>query len=217
MPPLRLVAFDMEGTLTHDPTVWEVMHRKLGTWESHGLKYWERYCAGEIEYDDFARLDVEVWRGTPVSLLDESVAEVPLKPGCVELLNALHERGVHTAIISNGLLRMAERLVRECGVHTALANRAHVEDGLLTGDLDILVPYEAKGTALLQLMADFSVTPEQTAAVGDSRSDGAMFAEAGLGVAFCPSDEHVARNAHHVIEVNDLREVGRILIGRPIP
>ncbi len=43
---LRLVAFDMEGTLTCDPTVWELMHRRLGTWESHGLPYWERDAAG---------------------------------------------------------------------------------------------------------------------------------------------------------------------------
>jgi len=210
---IRLVALDMEGTLTADPTVWEVMHRKLGTWESHGLVYWERYRAGEIPYDDFARMDVRVWRDAPVALLEEAAAEVPLMPGCVGVLRALHERGVMTAIISNGLLRMAERLVRECGVGRALANRAGSKDGALTGELDVRVPYEAKGEALLQLMDEVGAAPDQTAAVGDSRSDAAMFRVAGLGIAFRPSDVHVTADAHHVVEANDLSEVGSILLG----
>ena len=213
--PLRLVAFDMEGTLADNPTVWEIMHRKLGTWESHGLKYWQRYLAGEIAYDDFARLDVEVWKGAPETLLVEAVRAVPLMAGCADLLSALHARGVHTAIISNGLLRTAERLVREHGVRTALANRARTRSGRLTGGLDILVPYDAKGIVLQQLMAQLRVLPEHTAAVGDSRSDGAMFEAAGMGIAFRPSDDHVAQSADHVVEAGDLRQVGHLLLTRP--
>ena len=50
---IELVALDVEGTLTSEPTIWEIMPRKLGTWESHGLVYWDRYLGGELEYDDF--------------------------------------------------------------------------------------------------------------------------------------------------------------------
>jgi phosphoserine phosphatase len=210
---LCLVAFDMEGTLTADPTVWELMHRRLGTWESHGLRYWEQYRAGEVGYDDFARLDVAVWAGAPVALLEECAAEVPLMAGCADLLAALRRAGARTAIISNGLLTMADRLVRECGVTAAFANHALDADGRLTGDLDVRVPYEAKGRVLRRLMDDWGITAEQTAAVGDSRADAAMFREAGLGIAFRPSDPHVVSGAHHVVEAEDLGEVRRILLG----
>jgi len=209
---LRLVAFDMEGTLTTDPTLWEIMHRKLGTWESHGARYWRRYCAGELAYDDFARLDVAAWKGAASALLDQAAAEVPLMPGCRELLDALHCRGIRTAIISNGLLRLARRLKRECGVSCALANREIVRRGSLTGGLDILVPYEAKGAALQRLMTRFRARKDQTAAVGDSRADCAMFDVAGLGIAFRPSDAFVRTRGHHVVEAPDLRQVGAILL-----
>lgn len=209
---LRLVVFDMEGTLTAAPTVWELMHREIGTWESHGLKYWQQYCAGEIAYDAFARMDVAVWRGAPVAALDRAVKGVPLMEGCAQLLNALHSHGVRTAIVSNGLLRMADRLVSEQGVSTAMANRAHVRDGALTGELDILVPYEAKGHVTRRLMDAFGVGPTDTAAVGDSRADAAMFAEVGLGVAFCPSDPLAAPEADHVVATPDLCELLPLLL-----
>ena len=83
---IELVVFDMEGTLTASPTVWELMHLKVGTWESHGLPYWERYKAGALGYDEFARLDTATWKGAPVDLLDRAVEEVPLMDGCGELL-----------------------------------------------------------------------------------------------------------------------------------
>ena len=201
----------MEGTLTDDPTVWEIMHRKLGTWESHGLPYWERYRAGEIPYDEFARMDVAVWRDAEDALLLASVEEVPLMPGCAELLRGLHDRGVTTVIVSNGLVCLGERLARDFGVARVHANRRRVRDGRLTGEVDILVPYEAKGETLRRAMDEFGVTPEQTAAVGDSRSDAAMFREAGLGIAFRPSDSQVLPDAHHIIPVGDLSEVGRVL------
>lgn len=209
---LRLVAFDMEGTLTADPTVWEVMHRKLGTWESHGLKYWQRYLAGDIAYDDFAQLDVAAWKGAPEALLEESVLEVGMLPGCAELLASLHARGIRTVVISNGLLRMASRLVREHGMAGALANHARAEGGVLTGEVDILVPYEQKADALRQMMERLGVGPQETAAVGDSRADGAMFRLARLGIAFRPSDPDVARLADRVVETDNLRDVGRILL-----
>lgn len=211
--PIKLVALDMEGVLTTDPTVWEIMHRRIGTWESHGLVYWERFLAGEIAYDEFARLDVAVWQGSAEALLLESVEQVPLMPGCAELLAGLRERGVMTVIISNGLDCLAGRLAREFGVSRALANRHEARDGRLTGELDIRVPYEAKGDILARLMGELGLESEETAAVGDSRSDAAMFRVSGLGIAFRPSDPDVTRDASHVVEAGDLSEVARILRG----
>jgi len=204
---IRLVVFDMEGTLTANPTVWELMHLKTGTWESHGLPYWEEFRAGGVGYDAFARKDVATWKGMPVSLLDEAVAEVPLMRGCAELLGFLGRRGIKTAIISNGLERLGIRLARAFQVTRVAANREVVEDGHLTGELELLIPYDEKGAALLRLAADLDVPPGQVMVVGDGVADIAMFRHAGRSVAFRPENDCVADAADHVLKAPDLRRV----------
>jgi len=201
---IQLVVFDMEGTLTTDPTVWEIMHLKNGTWESHGLPYWEDYKAGGMRYDEFARKDVAAWRGTTAASLDEAVAEAPLMPGCAELLGFLRRRGIATAIVSNGLERLGLRLAREFGVGRVLANRAIVDDGHLTGGLELLVPFAGKGDALLRIASEAGIARERILAVGDGAADVAMFRQAGQSVAIAPDDQAVADAADYVLEAPDL-------------
>ena len=211
---IKLVAFDMEGCLTQDPTVWEIMHRKLESWETLGLPYWERYCAGELDYDEFARMDVAAWRGAPAVLYDEAAREVKLMPGCDKLLPALSESNVMSVIISNGLMRVASRFTEGgLGVFRAFANRLVIEKGLLTGELEIEVPYNSKGEILKSLAECYGLKKEEVAAVGDSTSDIAMFKEASLGIAFRPSHESVADAATHVMDGDDLAELQDIILG----
>ncbi len=188
--------------MTSEPTVWEIMHRKLGTWESQGLVYWNSYLRGEVEYDDFARLDVRTWAGTSVSELEEAARQVPTMPGVEELLPALVGAGLSVALISNGLLELAEHIAGQYGVQHVFANRALHRDGKLTGELDILVPYESKGAVLTRLMSRLGLSPENVAAVGDARADLAMFQEAGLSIAFRPVDSEVAGKTHAVFTEN---------------
>ena len=204
---IRLVVFDMEGTLTADPTVWEIMHLKNGTWESHGLPYWEQYRAGGMHYDEFARKDVATWAGAPVARLDEAVEEVPLMPGCVALLTLLRERGVRTAIVSNGLECLGRRLVRDFGIDRVAANRRVASDGHLTGGLDLLVPHAEKGDIMRRIADELGVPLASTMAVGDGVADIAMFESAGVSVAFRAENDDVARAADHIVPDSDLRQI----------
>lgn len=208
---LKLVVFDMEGTLTANPTVWEIMHQKVGTWESHGQPYWREFRAGRIDYDNFARMDVATWKGAAESLLDDAVGEVPLMPGCAELLRELGARGIVCAIISNGLERLGLRLAREHGIDHVLANREHVQGRKLTGGLDLLVPYAGKEQAMCDLAARLGIGMERVAAVGDGVADVAMFRRAGLSIAFMPENDAVAAQARHVVREPDLRGVLSLL------
>jgi phosphoserine phosphatase len=210
--PIRLVAFDMEGVLTDDPTVWELMHRKLGTWESHGLPYWNSYRAGKFGYDEFARMDVATWRGARAEMLHATAREVPLMAGCHEVLQRLASEGVHVAIISNGLAEVATRFEQDFGVECIFANGIEVEGARLTGRIDIRVPYAGKGRVLRALAARLGVDRSQIAAIGDSVADIAMFRESGLGIAFCPCQESVALAATHCIRGHDLREALEVLL-----
>jgi phosphoserine phosphatase len=201
----QLVVFDMEGTLTADPTVWELMHLKVGTWESHGVPYWEQFKAGEIDYDEFARLDVGCWKGAPLEWLDAAVGGVPLMPGCEELLAFLVARGIHVAIISNGLERLGMRLGAQFGFANVVANREVVRDGRLTGELEIVVPFDGKGAALERIAERLGISLKAVMAVGDGPADVEMFRRAGAGVAFASTHAEVAEAAGHVVTERDLR------------
>ena len=210
-PAVRLVVFDMEGTLTASPTLWELMHLKVGTWESHGLPYWEAYKAGKLDYDRFARMDVATWKGAEVETFDRAVAEVPLMPGCAELLGHLHRKGIRTAIVSNGLERLGLRLAREFSIWRVMANREVIEHGRLTGELDLRVPFEHKALAVAEAARELGVPLESVAAVGDGRADVAMFRVAGTSVAFRPENADVAAEADHAVHEPDLRRLMEIL------
>jgi len=209
---IKLVAFDMEGCLTDDPTVWEIMHGKLGTWESHGQPYWDDYRAGKFDYDTFARMDVAVWRDAPLDVLREASAEVALMRGCRETLAALKGAGVAAAIITNGLSILADRFRREFGVEHIQANNVVATGGRLTGEIALNVPYDRKGEAVRRLAAELGLSCDQTATVGDSQSDIAMFREARIGVAFCPCHQSVADAATHVVRDRDLGAVADIVL-----
>ncbi len=211
---VQLVAFDMEGCLTANPTVWEIMHRRLGTWQSHGLPYWEHYLAGGLHYDEFARQDVAVWRGAPEELLQEAAGEVALMPGCAEALGELRRAGLRLALISNGLMCLAERFRREFGFAEVHANRALSRDGVLTGELDISVPYEHKGLVLGRIAGEWGLARAQIASVGDSPADVAMFERSAVSIAVSPTAPSVAAAATHLIPDGNLLPIVAMVLGR---
>ena len=203
----RLIAFDMEGCLTDDPTVWELMHRKWGTWDSHGAPYWDSYRAGELEYDEFARMDVAAWAGAPCEMLHESVFEVPMMPGCAELFAAIRTDNTQLAIITNGLVCLAERFRCDLGVQWIYGNVAEASGPRLSGGIDLRVPFAAKGQVLMDLADRLNIDFDDVYAVGDGRADVEMFRVAGTGVAFCPGHPAVGEAADHIIKKRDLREL----------
>ena len=209
---IKLVAFDMEGCLTDDPTVWEIMHRKWGTWESRGSPYWDRYRAGEFSYDEFARMDVATWRNAPLKMLDDSTREVPLMPGCRELLASLNEHDIRTVIITNGLAELAERLRRKFQIARVYGNVVERDGSRLTGRIKLQVPFHSKGELLKELATEMGLREDQIAAAGDGRADVEMFRFAGTSVAFCPGHRSVAENATHVVRDRDLRSLSPLLI-----
>ena len=203
---IKLIALDVENTLTCDPTIWELMHRKIGTWESHGEVYWRQYRAGEFGYDEFALKDVATWRDARAELLEACAHEVELMPGTAELMRQVHKRGIQIVLISNGLDLLAERVVAETVPAKPFANHAVTQDGRLTGELDIRVPYHGKGRILREYAAALGIDGSEIAAVGDGRADIAMFECSAVSVAFRPSRAEVADAAIHELR-GDLTDV----------
>ena len=210
---LRLVAFDMDGTLVDVASSWRVVHDHFGDRNDEGLR---RFLANEIDDHEFIRMDVRVWwkHAPHLALRDLTgiLDRVPLMPGAAELLGRLRARGVRTAIVSGGLDLLAYRIGRELGVDDVLANGLHVRpDGRLTGDGIVRVPIHGKEGVLERLQRELGVLPKETASVGNSEIDVGLFRRSRVGVAFLPEDEAVRSAATAVVTERDLRKVADVL------
>ena len=206
---LRLVAFDMDGTLVDVASSWRVVHDHFGDHNDEGLR---RFLANEIDDIEFIRSDVRIWKKHAPELtigdLDRILAGVPLMPGARDLVRGLRARGARTAIVSGGLDLLARRVARELGIDIALANGVRVTSaGHLTGDGIVRVPIHGKEGVLAGLQEQLKVRPEETASVGNSEIDVGLFRASRVRVAFCPQDEIVVAHATSVVDEKDLRKV----------
>ncbi len=98
----KLVAFDMDGTLAEKESCWRKIHQYFNCQEeaSKNLKAWEK---GEIDYPEFMRRDISLWKPTPhISQIEEILSEYKLPPKAQEIVNEIRGRGYETAIISGG-------------------------------------------------------------------------------------------------------------------
>jgi phosphoserine phosphatase len=209
MTPVKFVAFDMDGTLLDVSSSWGEVHRFFGDQNTEALRL---FLEDRIDDQEFMRRDLALWRRHRPHITEEDLvsilARVPLMPGAHELFDALHTRGIRTAIVSGGLDVIAQRIGRELGIDRVLANGFVLDGrGRLTEEGIIRVPIKRKGDVVAGLQREFGLSMEDCAAVGNSEIDVAMFERTRIAVAFLPEDEHVRRRATHVVTQKDLRQV----------
>jgi phosphoserine phosphatase len=214
---LRLVAFDMDGTLVDTSSSWAAVHAHFGAGNSDGLR---RFLANEIDDEEFIQSDIAIWkRHAPDLTLAEIRAildRVPLMPGAGPLLHGLHRLGIRTAIVSGGIDLLAHRIAEELDIEIALANGFEVgPDGRLTGDGIVRVPIHGKEQVLASLQAQLGIEPSETASVGNSEIDLGLFRRSRVGVAFLPEDEAIRAGATHVVTEHDLARVLPLLEAFP--
>jgi len=201
---IKLAVFDMDGTLTDCVSSWQYYHERLGIWDGEASVHQEEFRRGEISYEEFARRDAGHWEGLPLARLEEITAEVNFHGGVPESLARMTgDLGIRTAVISSGLTVMTDRARFELGVDQVFANRLVVQDGVITGRVDVVVPIGGKGRVLQLLQERFRIKPEETLAVGDSRDDLDLFARAALRAAVNPRSDELARQADLVCASDD--------------
>jgi len=206
MKMLRIVVFDVDGTLIKVHSSWQFLHEKLGTWDK-GRKYAEQFFQGLITYEDWARLDASLWRGLPLKRTQQIVDNIPYTEGAQDVIATLRRSGFKVVLLSAGLSLLTERIARETGVDDSLANELIVEKGFLTGGVKVNVSFHNKDEVLGYILQKFDVAMEECAAVGDDETLIPLFEKVGLGIAFNPRKETVEKHADVVVKSNDLREV----------
>lgn len=201
---VRLIAFDVEGTLVKARSSWVELHKKFGTW-GKGKEYAELFFAGKIDYAKWAELDASLWIGRKKEEILEWADSVEYNDYAFELVEFLRENGFKVVLLSSGLMCLAGRVARELKADYVYANELIFENGRVAGVIP-RVDFEGKGAILRRLKDE--LRPELTVAVGDGFNDLSMFREADVAIAINP---HEGVEGDHVVE--SLREVREIIEG----
>ena len=194
---LKLVVFDIDGTLLRPKSSWQLLHDHFGTDNREMLA---RYLRHEVSDTEFVARDLELWaaaNGGPVdaATVNRALDRAEPLPGAAEAVAGLHAAGVVTAIISGGIDYLAQKLAAEWSMAEAHANPLFDSPVGLQGE--IRVSGHAKAPVMRDVMARHGVSRDEVAAVGDTVVDLDLFALAGTSVAVNTSDGRVIEAATH--------------------
>jgi phosphoserine phosphatase len=203
---LRLVVFDVDGTLMDAVSSWQFLHERLGTWDK-GKQYAEQFFQGTITYEDWAKQDASLWRGSKIEKVRGIIDGIPYTIGARGVVTTLRKNGFKVVLLSAGLSLLKERIEREIGVDEYLANDLEVENGFLTGEVKVNVAIDNKDTVLLRMLKKFNLGIDECAAVGDDETMIPLFEKVSLPIAFNPRSWAVEAKAKVVVKSDNLREV----------
>lgn len=205
MSEIKLVAFDLDGVLIDGRGSWMEVHKGLGTLkqsEAHEREYND----GKITFDEWAKKDVNLWKGTQIQKITKILHKAPLMNGIHECLPALR-RKYRLVIVSGGLQILADRIKNSFKMDYAIANELLVDDNKIV-DVNQKVDFNSKGKILKAIAKKYGLLPKECAAVGDYVNDIPMFGVAGYSIAFDPKHACVVEAADDVVYE---RNLGRIL------
>jgi phosphoserine phosphatase len=201
---IKLIAFDLDGVLVDGGGSWIQVHKGLGTLEL-SAKNSVDYYSGKITFEEWAKRDVELWKGTDEDTLKDVLFNSTLMEGIHETLPVLKKK-YKVIIISGGLKMLADHLKEKFRLDAAFGNELIVKKGKIAG-IKHIVDFNDKGKILKEAAARYDIMPNECAAVGDYLNDVPMFKTAGFSIAFNPKNEEVAKNATEVVYGKDLRRI----------
>ena len=171
---IRLVAFDLDGTLCRGDTVIETLAKSMGHIDR--ARELERQHEQRRDRDSLRVLREEIARcygGATETELNRHLSRLTLAPGAREGFAVLRAAGIETAIVTFTWEFAAAWLARELGASHWLGTRLRPDGGI-----DHVWP-EDKAAWLANLASRLRLTRSEVAAVGDSWRDVPMFQAAG--------------------------------------
>jgi phosphoserine phosphatase len=210
----KLALFDMDDTLLSGRTIYAIADRK-------GFrKEVDKIINQRIpSYKKTIRI-AKLLKGMTLKEFMDIFRSIPLNPSVEETINALREKGLKTAIVTNSYDVAAEDLRKRLKMDYVVGNHLIIDRGIITGEIelhnknpvddinDCLSRSVCKRDALYELCNKLGISTREAIAVGDGGVDIPMIEVAGLGVAY-RAPPHVNERADVVI--TDMKELLRYL------
>lgn len=203
---LKLVVFDLDGTLIKPSSSWQYLHQKLGTLKE-ARRNSELFYTDKISWNEWAERDARLWAGSDVNEVKRIVQRCPLTKGAKKTTLRLKENRLDVAIISGGISFFADRVAKELEISHVFSNKLHEKDGILTGEVTITVTSKNKPRLLLRLLKQLKLSLGHVVAVGDDFTMVPLFKIAGLSIAFNPSRTDVKESADIVLVKQSLLDI----------
>ena len=179
----KLACFDMDSTLIEQEVIVELA-KTAGIGEQVAA-ITEAAMRGEMDFDESFAQRVALLKGIPTDVLDDICSRLTLSTGALTTISALKALGYHTVLVSGGFTYFARYIAEQLGIDEVHANALDIEDGEVTGHVQLPIINGAKKAAIAEHTAErLSIDMSQVVCVGDGANDLPMMALADLGVAF---------------------------------
>ena len=179
----KLICFDMDSTLIEQEVIVELA-KVVGVGEQVE-SITEAAMRGEIDFDDSFAQRVALLKGVPTTVLDEICARLTLSTGARTTISAFKALGYHTVLVSGGFTYFARYIAEQLGIDEVHANHLDIEDGEVTGHVQLPILNGNKKAAIATHTAErLGLDMSEVVCVGDGANDLPMMALADLGVAY---------------------------------
>ena len=192
---VKLVLFDMDGTLLKGRTIFEFA-------EKIGFKYelFEIINSNKKFYEITIEI-AKLLRGIKEITLLEIFREIPLQKNVEKVIKILKEKNIKTAIVTDSYQFVADDLRKKLGIDYAYANKLILKNGIFTGEIILhnnklmrdcisdSIYSICKSCVLKKLCKKLNISNNETLAIGDGIVDISMIRKAGLGIAYKASEK----------------------------
>lgn len=181
----RPVFVDLDGTLTFGVSSTRWIFRELGR-EALFKRLEEAWLCGRLSHAKLAERVVAELAGYHADDLATMALRAPLRYGIAETLLSLRARGYVFFLLTLGFSFVAEAFAKRFGFQDFQGTRVTLRRGKITRGPIRLFTERDKARYLKAHVRRYR--PKATIAVGDSRSDRALFSVADFRVALDPDD-----------------------------
>ncbi|HIE30940.1 MAG TPA: phosphoserine phosphatase SerB [Methanosarcinales archaeon] len=202
---MKMVVFDMDSTLIDAETIDELA--AIAGVGDQVAEITRQAMNGELDYGEALRRRVSLLKGLSIERANAVVDRLPLMPGAKELVDAVREMGLTTAMVTCGFMISARHIRDMLGIDHIIANDLATNDGVFTGEVvGDLTEADSKAHALEQLSQKCGIAPQECIAIGDGANDIHLFRESGYSIAFSAKPV-LKQYADAVVDQKDLRAI----------
>jgi len=206
---MRLVSFDMDGTLIRGTSAATFMAARLDH-VAEAAELERLYELGQLTAPVFAETIAQRFVGLSIAEVERHFEELPLIGGVGETVARLKQRGIPCVISTVSYGFYAGVLMRRFGFDAHCGSVMHELDGVLQGRMHAYCTPDDKKCFVENFAAARDIAMADVAHIGDSISDLPLFTAVGTAIALNATPAARAA-AHHAIDTDDLLDVLKLL------
>lgn len=180
----RLVAFDLDGTLTEEEFMLKAGHHIPEQETLYRLT--REAIEGVADWESNYRARVQLFKGYPVRELRRQTERVRITPGARDLIDRLTEElGASVALITGAWQTYAETIAHQLHIPLVFGTEWEEQNGSFTGEIkgQVRTP-QIKAQVVAEVALHLGLTLGEVTAVGDGYNDLPMLASAGQAILY---------------------------------